>query len=88
MASPKLDALVDIVWHHISSDNTPPLHVINGQKLEPDLEYMLPSQPEGLHSNKIVIYSEFPSSNPQIISVSDTTLLIYGDIFSLHLNRY
>jgi hypothetical protein len=70
MSSAKLDALVQIVQHHITSDNAAPLHMTDDQKLEPDPEYVSPPRPEGLKPDKIVIYSEFPSSNPQITSVS------------------
>jgi hypothetical protein len=86
MSSVKLDTLVEIVCHHLTSDNAAPLLVIDNQKLQPDPEYISPPQPEGLHPNNVVIYSEFPSSNLQIISVSYATL--FNDVYALNcLNR-
>jgi hypothetical protein len=70
-ASVKLDALVQVLKHHLAKDNAAPLCVTSdGHTLEPSKEYVCSPRPDGLHPDKIVVYSEFPSSNPQITSVS------------------
>lgn len=51
----------------------------DGHTLERDNDYMRNPPQEGLQPDKIVIYSEFPSSNPQITGVSfpHVSVLIY-----------
>jgi len=72
--SVKLDSLVQILTHHLRQDNALPLQVSSdGHLLEPCQDYQRHPLQNGLHSDKIVVYSEFPSSNPQITSVSTSS---------------
>lgn len=63
--------LVQILSHHLREDNIAPLRVaLDGHILEPCNDFEWRTGQDGLHPDKVVIYSEFLSSNPQIKSVS------------------
>lgn len=69
MASAKLDALIEILNHHLHTDDAKPLKMNTNGIIEVDDQVVLPERPAGLPRDKIVIYSHFPSSNRQILSV-------------------
>jgi hypothetical protein len=76
-ASVKLDALIQVLDHHLKEDQAIPLQVTpDGHTLEPSKEYIRSPAQDGLQPDKIVIYSEFPSSNPQIKGVSFTSVSV------------
>lgn len=68
-ASTKLDALLEIVTHHLAVDNAPPLLV------GPDKKFLIPATqiPDQPSTNdncdRIVVFSLFPSSNVAIREV-------------------
>lgn len=60
--SRKLDAVKDILQHHLANDNAPPLKIIDGE-LKPDpFAPPPPAVAEDLPRDKIVLYSAFPSN--------------------------
>jgi hypothetical protein len=78
IVSVKLDALVQILTHHLKEDDAIPLQVNpDGHTLEPSKDYMRNPPQEGLPRDKIVIYSEFPSSNTQIKGVSFPRICVH-----------
>lgn len=70
VATVKLNALVQILLHHILEDDAAPLRVSSdGRTLEPCNDYVRQPRDPKLPWDRIVVYSEFPSSNHVIESV-------------------
>lgn len=70
LPSAKLCTLVEIVTHHLSTDNTQPLRIAEGGTVHVNPNAPVTECAAGLPKDRIVIYSAFPSSSDIIIGVS------------------
>jgi hypothetical protein len=67
--SRKLDALVEILKHHLEKDDQPPLEVKN-DKLVPSPRPSGSGPAKTNAPDKVIVYCEFPSAYVQICQVS------------------